>query len=63
MRELKLPKELTHENIEKQIYLNKGILLVPVEVKEKLKYLIDNFDVYGRAGTLDDLKEIYKLME
>lgn len=62
MRELNFPKELTHENIEKQLYLNKGILLVPVEVKERLKDLIDNFGVYCKADLIDELKEIYKIM-
>lgn len=62
MRELNFPKELTYENIEKQLYLNKGILLVPIEVKERLKDLIDNSRIYSRADIIDDLKEIYKIL-
>ena len=62
MNKYNFPEELTHENLEKQMYLDKGILLVPIEVKERLKDLIDNGRIYSRADIIDDLKEIYKIL-
>lgn len=62
MNKYNFPKELTHENIEKQMYLDKGILLVPIEIKERLKDLINNFGVYSQIDLRNEIREIYKII-
>lgn len=62
MNKYNFPKELTYENLEKQMYLDKGILLVPIEIKERLKDLIDNFDVYSQIDLINKIQEIYKIL-
>lgn len=63
MNKLNIPKKLTYEYLEKQMYLDKGILLVPVEVKDRLKNLIDNFGVYNKIDLKTEIREIYKIMD